>query len=113
MFDINIFETFHAQKELGEDIDTAVVDVSFIRRAKNLGFQVFAGRLKWSGDTLEGVDCFWAVKGKVRRPVNGRVISAYYDSENVSPGKGFSHRILLEYTYPEDDSQTRDSQKFY
>ena len=106
MFNTNMFETFHAQKELGEDIDTPITHTSFIRRAKNLGFQVFPGRLNWSGDTFEGVDCYGAVKGKVRRSADGRVLSAYYDSENGFPGRGFSNRVLLEYTYPEDDPQT-------
>ena len=76
MFNINMFETFHAQKELGEDIDTPIIHASFIRGAKNLGFQVFPGRLKWSGDTFEGIDCLGAVRGEVRRSADGRVLSA-------------------------------------
>ena len=108
MFNTNLFEVINREKrkELLAVGNEPISRIDLARQSKNLGFPLLPGKINWDKDSFKGVNLYGAFQGKVRRSADGRVISAYYDSENSSPGRGFSHRILLEYTYPEDDPQT-------
>lgn len=109
MFNTNLFEVINREKrkELLAVGNEPISRIYWARKSKNLGFPLLPGKMNWDKDSFKGVNLYdGAFQGKVRRSADGRVISAYYDSGNGSPGKGFTHRILLEYTYPEDDPQT-------
>ncbi len=102
-FSTNVFEGINIWKELLaiKRDSTFYANIDWARKAKNLGFPVFPGKMNWEEDSFKGVGLYGAFKGEVRRS-NGRVISAYYDSENDS--LGFSLRVLLEYAYPDNET---------